>query len=70
MKQMKQDIKWFIKSLLSSIGLQSGIDYLVTATHLRIRHLKNITGRITVALRECFPVFNFYWATPRILVWF
>lgn len=70
MKQMRNDIKRFIKSLLSQIGLQSGIDYLVTATHLRIRHLRNITGRITVALREYFPVFNFYWATPRILVWF
>lgn len=70
MKQMRHDIQQFIKSLLSQIGLQSSIDYLVTATHLRIRHLKNVTGRIMVTLRECFPVFNFYWATPRILVWF
>lgn len=67
---MNKNIKSFLKSLLSGIGLQSGIDYIVTATHLRIRHLKKITGRITVILREQFPVFNFYWATPRMLVWF
>ena len=32
----KQHIKIFLKSLLSQIGLQSGIDYIVTANHLRI----------------------------------
>ena len=53
-----------------SIGLQLGIDYIVTANHLRIRHVKNITGKITTTLKEIFPVFNFYWKTPRLLVWF
>ena len=43
----KQYIKIFLKSLLSQIGLQLGIDYIVTANHLRIRHVKNITGKIT-----------------------
>ena len=38
--------------------------------HLRIRHVKNITGKITTTLKEIFPVFNFYWKTPRLLVWF
>lgn len=55
----KQHIKIFLKSLLSQIGLQSGIDYIVTANHLRIRHVKNITGKITTTLKEIFPVFNF-----------
>ena len=66
----KQYIKIFLKSLLSQIGLQLGIDYIVTANHLRIRHVKNITGKITTTLKEIFPVFNFYWKTPRLLVWF
>lgn len=66
----KQHIKVFLKSLLSQIGLQHGIDYAVTANHLRIRHVKNITGKITTTLKEIFPVFNFYWKTPRLLVWF
>ena len=35
----KQHIKIFLKSLLSQIGLQSGIDYIVTANHLRIRKI-------------------------------
>ena len=42
----KQHIKIFLKSLLSQIGLHPGIDYIVTANHLRIRHVKNITGKI------------------------
>ena len=50
----KQHIKIFLKSLLSQIGLQSGIDYIVTANHLRIRHVKNITGKITTTLKEIF----------------
>lgn len=66
----KQHIKVFLKSLLSQIGLHPGIDYIVTANHLRIRHVKNITGKITTTLKEIFPVFNFYWKTPRLLVWF
>ena len=33
-------------------------------------YLKNITGKITTTLKEMFPVFNFYWKTPRMLVWF
>ena len=53
----KQYIKIFLKSLLSQIGLQLGIDYI-------------ITGKITTTLKEIFPVFNFYWKTPRLLVWF
>lgn len=32
----KQYIKIFLKSLLSQIGLQLGIDYIVTANHLRL----------------------------------
>ena len=66
----KQHIKIFLNSLLSQIGLHPGIDYIVTANHLRIRHVKNITGKITTTLKEIFPVFNFYWKTPRLLVWF
>lgn len=68
--QAKHNIKAFLKSLLPQLGLVSGIDYLVTSNYLRIRHLKNITGKITTTLKEIFPVFNFYWETPRILVWF
>ena len=66
----KQHIKIFLKSLLSQIGLRSVSDYIVTVNYLRIRHLKNITGKITTTLKEMFPVFNFYWKTPRMLVWF
>lgn len=66
----KQHIKIFLKSLLSQIGLRSTSDYIVTVNYLRIRHLKNITGKITTTLKEIFPVFNFYWKTPRMLVWF
>ena len=56
----KQHIKIFLKSLLSQIGLHPGIDYIVTANHLRIRHVKNITGKITTTLKEIFPVYNIH----------
>lgn len=69
-KDAKHNIKRFLKALLSQIGLQSGIDYWVTNDFLRIRHLKQVTGKILITLKEIFPVFNFYWETPRILVWF
>ena len=37
----KQHIKIFLKSLsFMKIGLHPGIDYIVTANHLRIRHVK------------------------------
>lgn len=68
--KVKHNIKKFLKALLSQIGLQSGIDYWVTNDFLRIRHLKQVTGKILITLKEIFPVFNFYWETPRILVWF
>lgn len=67
---MNSAIKRFIKDLLFLIGLHYGTDYKVIKNHLYIRHLKNITGKITVALREAFPVYNFYWETPRRLTWF
>ena len=69
-KDAKRNSKGFLKALLSQIGLQSGIDYWVTNDFLRIRHLKQVTGKILITLKEIFPVFNFYWETPRILVWF
>lgn len=69
-RQPKLRIRQFLRSILSQIGLQSGVDYVVTSNSLRIRHLKNVTGRILVTLEENFPVFCFYWASPRLLVWF
>ena len=69
-KDAKRNIKCFLKAFLSQIGLQSGIDYWVTNDFLRIRHLKQVTGKILITLKEIFPVFNFYWKTPRMLVWF
>lgn len=69
-KISKLYIKAFIKASLVQVGLVPGVDFYVTYNYLKIRHLKNITGKILVTLKEVFPVFNFYWETPRILVWF
>lgn len=68
----KQYIKIFLKSLLSQIGLQLGIDYIVTANHLRIRHVKNITGKILPHLKRYSQYSIFigrlqdYWCGSRI----
>lgn len=70
MKQTKDCIKQYLKSALCAIGLKRGYDYTVTSDFLFIRHIKNVVGRIMISLRETFPVFNFYWETPRRLVWF
>lgn len=69
-KDAKSHIKQFLKALLPQIGLQNGIDYWVTNNFLRIRHLKQLTGKILITLKEVFSVFNFYWESPRTLVWF
>lgn len=66
----KNHIRQFLESVLPQMGLIRGRDYQVSLTQLRIRHIKTIVGKITVMLREVFPVFNFYWKTPRVLVWF
>lgn len=63
-------IKLFLKSVLPQIGLKSGVDFWVTGNYLRIRHIKTVTGKIMIMLKEAFPVLNFYWETPRVLVWF
>ena len=69
-RQAKAYIRQYILSVLSAIGLKRGCDYSVSTHSLFIRHIKNVVGRIMVSLRETFPVFNFYWETPRRLVWF
>lgn len=68
--EVKHNIKKFLKALLSQIGLQYGIDYFATDNYLKIRHLSHVTGRVMMTLKEVFPVFNFYWKSPRMLVWF
>lgn len=67
---VKNNIKKFLKSVLSQLGLKSGRDYLVTKNYLKIRHIKTVIGQILITLKEVFPMFNYYWKTPRILVWF
>lgn len=69
-RQTKNCIKQFLLFILDAIGLERGYDYRVTTEYLFIRHIKTVVGRIMIALRETFPVFNFYWETPRLLVWF
>lgn len=69
-RQTKRCIQQYLYSVLSAIGLKRGYDYHVSTNSLFIRHIKNVVGRIMVSLRETFPVFNFYWETPRCLVWF
>lgn len=66
----RKSIKRFLKSVLSRIGLRARRDYRVTDSCLCIRHLKDVVGRVLVMLKETFPVFSFYWDTPRRLVWF
>lgn len=63
-------MRLFIQSLLTQCGLVLRKDYIVTDNHLRIRHAKQLTGKLLVTLKENFPMFNFYWETPRMLVWF
>lgn len=69
-RQTKKCVQKYLYSVLSAIGLKRGYDYRISINSLYIRHIKNIVGRIMISLRETFPVFNFYWETPRILVWF
>ena len=69
-RQTKEMVQQYLYSVLSTIGLKRGYDYYVSINSLFIRHIKNIVGRVMISLRETFPVFNFYWATPRRLVWF
>lgn len=66
----KLHIKQFLKLVLPQLGLRSGIDFLVTSDFLRIRHIKTVIGKITTMLKEAFPLFVFYWETPKMLVWF
>lgn len=70
MDDAKNHIKQFLKTILPQFGLQNRSDYIVTNDFLFIRHLKEKTGKVLIALKEAFPVFNFYWDSPRILVWF
>lgn len=69
-KQSKYEIQRYVSSVLNAIGLKRGYDYTVSSNSLFIRHIKTVVGRIMISLREAFPVFNFYWETPRRLVWF
>ena len=69
-RQTKRCVRQYLYSVLSAIGLKRGYDYLVSTNSLFIRHIKNVVGRVMISLRETFPVFNFYWETPRRLVWF
>lgn len=68
--QTKKCIQNYLLAVLSAIGLKRGHDYNVSTNHLFIRHIKNVVGRVMISLRETFPVFNFYWETPRRLIWF
>lgn len=65
----KRNIRQFLRSILIRTHLQRGIDYIITTSALRIRHAKSLTGRILITLQETFPLFCFYWQTPRMLVW-
>lgn len=69
-KQAKKDIQSYIQSIMTAIGLRRGYDYHVSDNYLFIRHIKNIVGRIMISLKETFPVFNYYWESPRCLAWF
>lgn len=68
-RQTKSCIKRFLLSILDAVGLKRGYDYYVTNEYLFIRHIKTVVGRVMISLKETFPVFNFYWKTPRKLVW-
>lgn len=69
--QAKIQIKRFIKAFLPQIGLRSGVDFQVTDNNLKIKHyFKTVIGNIVITLKEVFPIFNFYWQTSRMLVWF
>ena len=68
--QNKQNIKKFLKAALTAMGLKSGIDFSVSLDSLYIKHIKDKVGKVLTTIQETFPVFNFYWETPRRLVWF
>lgn len=68
--QNKQHIKKFLKAALTAMGLKSGIDFSVSLDSLYIRHIKDKVEKVLTTVKETFPVFNFYWETPRRLVWF
>lgn len=69
-KEANKCIKSFITELLTQIGLVYKVDYYISGNSLKIRHIKDIVGKVLIILKEAFPVFNYYWETPRILIWF
>lgn len=68
--EARKCIKCFLNSILSQLGLINGQDYKVTYNHLKIIQSKTLIKGAMPMLKEYFPVFNFYWQSPRILVWF
>lgn len=62
-------IEDFILSVLSLCGLQKHRDFSVKSSHLFIK--KNpLRGKLIHILKETYPQYNYYWETPRTLMWF
>lgn len=62
-------IEDFIISALIVGGLQKNDDFSVTAGRLFIKK-HPIRGKLLQVLKETFPQYNYYWDTPRTLIWF
>ena len=65
----KIKIDKYLSFLLPLYGLKRKRDYVVRPSHLYIT--KNVINRkILRNLKENYPQFNYYWDTPRVLIWF
>lgn len=62
-------IEDFITSTLMLAGLQKNIDFSVTTNRLNISKYP-VRGKLLHVLKETYPKYNFYWETPRALIWF
>lgn len=62
-------IENFILSVLSLCGLHKQKDFTVKQNQLFIK--KNpLRGKLIHVLKETYPQYNYYWETPRTLIWF
>lgn len=55
--------------ILNNRGLRYRVDFSISGTRL-IFKTTNMNVQLLSSLKEIFPEFNYYWETPKILVWF
>ena len=63
------DIRLFLSTFLPTLQMKKGVDYKVYNDRLWIQKTP-LRGKVMTTLKNMFPEFNYYFESPRILVWF